>query len=233
MIGLRRLLRRVLGRDQPAGSQPIPSLSPVTTSSSFTAAAATPHETQPAPLSQNADVQGSRISSTNQPQHSPIAPARSADIIGAQGPVATPSNQYAPALKSRSAVPTQHQRVEFRTPTNSTVASRFSVRSAKRSDTNDSRQATMRPFAARDLQREARRLQRRVIYTESYSIYNLEWEKLREWLVSSFPDFHSGTDVVVGPPMHLRAYLLGNSKGWQYVLMIIGFTGHKWRFLRF
>lgn len=196
MIDLRRFVRRVLRRDPQTGSPPMSILSPLANSSSSTAAA-TPLATQQPPRSHNASEEFPYMTTGNQPEIPSVETAGSQDINRS---LATHSNQHNAAATSPPVVPTQHQR----TPTNSTVGSRFSVRSAKRSDTNDSRHYTLRPFATRDLQREARRKPtRRATQRESYPTYNLEWERLREWLVNSFPDLYSGNEVAVRLPPRL------------------------------
>lgn len=83
MIDFRRSFRRFLGRDPHAVSSPIPSPSPVTNSSSFTAqgtaAAATPSETERTPLSRDSSRELSSVATTE-----------SEHTIGAHGPLATP-----------------------------------------------------------------------------------------------------------------------------------------------
>lgn len=196
MIDLRSFVRRVLRRDPQTGSPPVSSLSPVANWSSSTAAA-TPLATQQPPHSHNASEEFPYITTASQPEISSVETAGPQD---SNKSLATHSNQHFAAATSPPRVPAQHQR----TPTNSSVGSRFSVWSAKRSDTNDSRHYTLRPFATRDLQREARRKPtRRATQRESYPTYNLEWEKLLEWLVNRFPDFYSGNEVAVRLPTRL------------------------------
>lgn len=199
MTDLRGFVRRLLGRGPQPVPPPIPSLSPVNNSPSFTAAA-TPPETQQDPSSGDVDPQSSHISVASTGSETPV-------MSGAHGPFATPSNQHLPAATtSPGAVPTQHRRVELRTPTNSTVTSRFSFRPQGRSDTNDTRRFTIGTFASQDLQRNAKRKSRRMVpHTESYPTYNLDWESLKQWLENRFPECHFG-EVAVGLPTHLVVF---------------------------
>lgn len=196
MTDLRRFVRRLLGRDPQPTPPPIPSLSPVNNSPSLAAAAAPP-ETQQALSSGDADRRSSHISVASTTSVNPV-------IIEAHRPFATPSIQHGPATTtSPGAVPTQHRRVELRTPTNSTVASRFSFRPKGRSDTNGTRRFTIGSLASQDLQRNAKKKSGRIAtHPESYPTYNLEWKDLREWLNNSFPECHFAEDAV-GSPTHL------------------------------
>lgn len=197
MLDLRRLVRRVLRRDPGTGSPPMSSLFPVADSSSSATAVATPPATQQPPHSPSTGEIFPCNSSSNQ---AGLSPVETAGFQSTNRPFATHSTQHIPAATSSPAVPTQHQR----TPTNSTVGSRFSVWSASRSDTNDSRHYTLRPFVTRDLQREARRQPlRAATKRESYPTYNLEWERLREWLMNTFPGCDFGTGVAVRLPTRL------------------------------
>lgn len=214
MTDLRRFIRRLLGRGPQPVPPPIPSLSPVNNSPSFTAAAAPP-ETQQAPSSGDADLQSSQISVSNVGSESPV-------MSGPHGHFATPSNHHVPATTtSPGAMPTQHRRVEVRTPTNSTVASRFTLRPRGRSDTNGTRRSTIASIASRELERTAKKKSGRPdTHPESYPTYSLEWESLRQWLKNSFAECHF-SEFAVRRPMHLVFRFIASGPEGPEVTMLI------------
>jgi hypothetical protein len=198
MISLRRYVRRLWGRDPQRIPPPIPSLSPLNNPPT-SAAAAAPPETQQAPSPCDAGQQSSHVS---------IASAENTATTGAHGPFAG-SNQHVPATTGPDAVPTQR-----RTPTNSTATSGFTFRTTGRSDTDSTRRFTIRSFASQDLERTAKKKSRRIrTLRESYPIYNLKWESLRQWLNKKFPECQLG-EAPVGPPVH-HAFLF-SSKTWRF-----------------